>query len=92
MLIVHFHCNHPPDRRPLTYCLVALQAMDIAGNTEAASALPEPHDVNMQQAGDLPAREGEAPSAEAVVPSLSEDAVVPREVNHGLSAKRRRHL
>ena len=54
--------------------------------------LPETCDVNMQQAGDLPAREAEAPSAEAVVPSVSEDAVVPREVNNGLSAKRGRYV
>ena len=54
--------------------------------------LPEPRDVNMQQARDLPASEAEAPSTEAVVPSVSEDAVVPREVDNGLSAKRGRHV
>lgn len=64
--------------------------MDFAHNVEA---LAEPMEgVNMQQDDDLPAREVEVPSAEAVVPSVSEDAVVPREVNNAQSAKRGRHL
>ena len=46
----------------------------------------------VQQNDNLPAQEPEAPSAEAVVPSVSEDAVVPRDVNNMPSAKRGRHL
>ena len=46
----------------------------------------------MQQNDNPPAPEAEAPSAEAVVPSVSEDAVVPRDVNNLPSAKRGRHL
>lgn len=58
-------------------------------NGEAHEAMG---DVNMQQADDAPAREAEVPSAEAVVPSVSEDAVVPRKASNAQSAKRGRHL
>ena len=66
--------------------------MDIGRIAEATSVLPEPVDVDMQQGSDTPARSAEAPSAEAVVPSVSEDAVVPREMNNGPSVKRGRHI
>ena len=65
------------------------QAEEVARNAEAREARG---DVNMQQIDDLPAREAEVPSAEAVVPSVSEDAVVPRKASNAQSAKRGRHL
>ena len=63
--------------------------MEAARNVEVGEAMG---DVNMQQMDDLPAREAEVPTAEAVVPSVSEDAVVPRKESNAQSAKRGRHL
>ena len=63
--------------------------MEAARNVEVGEAMG---DVNMQQMDDLPAREAEVPTSEAVVPSVSEDAGVPREVDKAQSAKRGRHL
>ena len=65
------------------------QAMEAARNGEAHETMG---DVNMQHSEDMPAREAEVPSAEAVVPSVSEDAVVPRKLSNAQSAKRGRHL
>ena len=63
--------------------------METARNGEAPETMG---DVNMQHSEDIPAREAEVPSAEAVVPSVSEDAVVPRKLSNAQSAKRGRHL
>ncbi|CAK0781020.1 hypothetical protein CVIRNUC_005258 [Coccomyxa viridis] len=60
-----------------------------AGGTSGIDSVRQRHEP---QNDNLPAQEPEAPSAEAVVPSVSEDAVVPRDVNDMPSAKRGRHL
>lgn len=65
--------------------------MEAAQTGEAAGAMADLHDVPMQQEHHMAAREDEAPIAEAVVPSVSEDAVVPRKFTDERNAKRR-HL